>query len=107
MNRTATDAVTLFMLVKANRSWLSASAEERQRNITTFLTPLLARYRGALTLRYFDTGFYSARISDIWMWEAASHAVWQEFTEALRDTPFWNDFFEIKEILQGVEAQHL
>ncbi|ELY4665205.1 darcynin family protein [Cronobacter muytjensii] len=107
MNRAATESVTLFMLVKANRSWLSASADERQRNIATFLSPLLAQYRGALTLRYFDTEFYSARISDIWIWEAASHPVWQAFSEALRDTPFWNDFFEIKEILQGVEAQHL
>ncbi|EPP6261010.1 darcynin family protein [Cronobacter sakazakii] len=104
---TATETVTLFMLVKANRSWLDASADERQRNIDTHLAPLLTQYEGALRLRYFDTEFYSARISDIWIWEAANHAVWQGFTEALRDTPFWNDFFEIKEILQGVEAQHL
>ncbi|EPD3275968.1 darcynin family protein [Cronobacter sakazakii] len=75
--------------------------------MATHLAPLLTQYEGALRLRYFDTEFYSARISDIWIWEAANHAVWQGFTEALRDTPFWNDFFEIKEILQGVEAQHL
>ncbi|MDI7690609.1 darcynin family protein [Cronobacter malonaticus] len=104
---TATETVTLFMLVKANRSWLDASAEARQRNIATHLAPLLTKYEGALRLRCFDTEFYSARISDIWIWEAESHAAWQGFTEALRDTPFWNDFFEIKEILQGVEAQHL
>ncbi|ELY4814742.1 darcynin family protein [Cronobacter sakazakii] len=104
---TATETVTLFMLVKANRSWLDASADERQRNIATHLAPLFTQYEGALRLRCFDTEFYSARISDIWIWEAANHAVWQGFTEALRDTPFWNDFFEIKEILQGVEAQHL
>ncbi|EPS2709483.1 darcynin family protein [Cronobacter turicensis] len=105
--QTVKETVTLFMLVKANRRWLDASADERQRNIATHLAPLLSQYQGALRLRYFDTEFYSARISDIWMWEAESHAVWQAFTEALRDTPFWNDFFEIKEILQGVEAQHL
>lgn len=41
---TATETVTLFMLVKANRSWLDASAEARQRNIATHLTPLLTQY---------------------------------------------------------------
>ncbi|CCJ72200.1 hypothetical protein BN137_1565 [Cronobacter condimenti 1330] len=34
----------------------------------------------------------SVHITDVWMWQGASHGVWQTFIEALRDIRFWNDF---------------
>ncbi len=37
------------------------------------------------------------------MWEAKHHHAYELLVEALRETPFWDRYFEIVEILPGVE----
>ncbi|GAA3263437.1 darcynin family protein [Nonomuraea helvata] len=53
--------------------------------------------------RFYDTEFYSARVTDVWVWEAADHHAYQLLIDALRETPFWDRYFEVVDILVGTE----
>ncbi len=56
-----------------------------------------------MRLRFYDVEFYSARVTDVWVWEAADHHAYQLLIEDLRETPMWDRYFDIVEILPGVE----
>jgi len=56
-----------------------------------------------VALRFYDVEFYSARVTDMWMWDAKDHHSYELLVEELRETPFWDRYFEIVEILPGVE----
>ncbi|WP_042295840.1 darcynin family protein [Paraburkholderia bannensis] len=107
MNATFQPALTVFMLVKSLPVWLELSADARQNALREHVMPLLERHREHVRLRLYDVEFYAARVTDVWMWEAESHQAYEQLVEALRDTPFWERYFQIVEILPGVEANHL
>ncbi|MFC9687078.1 darcynin family protein [Kribbella sp. NPDC056951] len=95
--------LTAFILVKTRREWLDLTVAER---ITAFETEVLPTVRDRVSnvsSRFYDTEFYSARVTDIWVWEAADHESFQLVVEALRETRFWDHYFDIVEILVGVE----
>ncbi|MBB4678491.1 darcynin family protein [Crossiella cryophila] len=95
--------LTAFMLVKTTRAWLGLTPEQRVAAFTTEILPAIKdRVRGVRS-RFYDTEFYSARVTDVWVWEAVDHESFQQLVEALRDTPFWEHYFEIVELLVGVE----
>ena len=96
-------AITIFMLVKTTTEWLGFTVDKRHHLAKTQLTPILEKHRANVRLRYFDVEFYSARVTDIWMWDASDHHSYQLLTEELRETPFWDRWFAIVEILPGVE----
>ncbi|CAH2774231.1 MAG: hypothetical protein SC7H9.05 [uncultured Paraburkholderia sp.] len=54
-------------------------------------------------MRSYDIEFYSARVTDIWIFDVTNHSVYETVVEALRETPFWDRYFEVLEILPGVE----
>jgi hypothetical protein len=76
---------------------------ERFAALGRLVEPILRKYRDRLTLRFFDTEFYSARVTDIWLWEATDRHAYELVVEELRETPFWDRYFHIVEILPGVE----
>lgn len=102
-NRAFDAALTVFMLVKTNPEWLGFSGEERVRQLVRHVEPILHKHRETVRLRFFDVEFYSARITDIWLWDAADPHSYELLVEDLRDTPFWDRYFAIVEILAGVE----
>ena len=97
------DDLTVFVLVKTMPEWLGLSVEERFAQFNRHVVPTLKRYESEVRLRLFDTEFYSARVTDIWMWEAKSRHAYEMVVEELRETPIWDRFFAIVEILAGVE----
>jgi hypothetical protein len=98
-----TAALTVFMLVKTLPEWLAFSVDERFRQLREHVEPILRKHAPKVTLRFYDIEFYSARVTDLWMWEATEHHAYELLVEDLRETPFWDRFFEIVEILPGVE----
>lgn len=96
-------AFTVFMLVKTTPEWLGFPVAHRQELARTQLTPILKKHEAGVSLRYFDVEFYSARVTDIWMWDARDHHSYELLVEELRETPFWDRYFEVVEILTGVE----
>jgi hypothetical protein len=95
--------ITIFMLVKTTPEWLSFTVERRNELARTQLTPILEKHKAGVSMRFFDIEFYSARVTDLWMWDAKDHHAYEMLVEALRETAFWDRWFEIVEILPGVE----
>ncbi|MFD4909412.1 darcynin family protein [Kitasatospora purpeofusca] len=95
--------VTAFMLVKTTPEWLGMTVGERVHGFTTQVLPVIeARARGVRS-RFYDTEFYSARVTDIWAWEADDHDAYRLLVDALRETPFWDRWFDVVELLVGTE----
>ncbi|MGW5718441.1 darcynin family protein [Amycolatopsis sp. NPDC003865] len=98
-----TATVTAFMLVKTTPEWLAMTVERRIEAFRTEIVPVVEEKTEGVRSRFYDTEFYSARVTDVWVWEAADHEAYQLLVEALRETPFWDRWFEVAEILVGVE----
>ncbi|MGW6917913.1 darcynin family protein [Kitasatospora sp. NPDC054939] len=95
--------VTAFMLVMTTPAWLAMSVAERVEAFTTHVVPVIeARTRGVRS-RFYDTEFYSARVTDIWIWEADDHDAYRLLIDALRETPFWDGYFDVVDLLVGTE----
>jgi hypothetical protein len=95
--------VTAFILVKTTRAWLEMTPKERVATFENEVLPIVKDKVEGVRSRFFDTEYYSARVTDIWMWEARDHHAFQLVIEALRETPWWDHYFEIVEILTGLE----
>jgi hypothetical protein len=95
--------VTVFMLVKTSPEWLGFPVDRRFALLAEHFTPILKKHAPSVSLRFFDVEFYSTRVTDIWMWDAADHHSYQLLVEDLRETAFWDRYFDIVEILTGVE----
>ncbi|MFM0513220.1 darcynin family protein [Paraburkholderia sp. RL17-373-BIF-A] len=95
--------LTVFMLVKTTPEWLGFAVDERFRLLAEHVEPILKRHADEVSMRFYDIEFYSARVTDIWVWNATSHHAYEMVVEALRETPFWDRYFDIVEILPGVE----
>lgn len=95
--------VTAFMLVKTTPEWLALTVEQRIEAFRTEVVPAIEEKAKGVHSRFYDTEFYSARVTDVWMWEAVDHDAYQRLVDALRETPFWDRWFEVAEILVGVE----
>ncbi|ACU73953.1 conserved hypothetical protein [Catenulispora acidiphila DSM 44928] len=100
---TAEAPVTAFMLVKTTPEWLALTIAERVHAFTTHVLPAITAKTTGVRSRFYDTEFYSARVTDVWVWEADDHRAYQLLIDALRETPFWDRYFEVVEILVGTE----
>ncbi|GAA3220770.1 darcynin family protein [Nonomuraea helvata] len=96
-------SVTAFMLVKTTSEWLGMSVEQRVEVFTTEILPAITAKVKDVRSRFYDTEFYTARVTDVWVWEARDHQAYQLLVEALRETSFWDRYFEVVELLVGVE----
>jgi hypothetical protein len=92
---------TSFFLVKTSPEWLGFSFEERLAHARNTFLPIIEEFSGGVKMHWYDTEFYTATITDIWMIEAKDHESYQMFCEKLRETAFWDRFFIIKEIFLG------
>jgi len=97
------ETVTAFMLVKTTPEWLALSVQERVDAFSTQVVPAIKARTSGVRSRFYDTEFYSTRVTDIWVWEADDHHAYQGLVDALRETPFWDRYFEIVDLLVGTE----
>ncbi|WP_410657815.1 darcynin family protein [Amycolatopsis sp. lyj-112] len=100
---TESTPVTAFILVKTTPEWLGLTVEQRVKAFTTEVLPAIESKVKGVRSRFYDTEFYSARVTDVWVWEARDHHSYQLLIEALRETPFWDRYFEIVDLLVGIE----
>lgn len=102
-NPTFNPKLTVFMLVKTSPEWLAMSIDDRFARLREVFEPILRRHADSVTLRFYDAEFYTARFTDLWVWEASEHHAYESVVEALRETPFWDRWFTIVEIIPAVE----
>ncbi|AHH98859.1 darcynin [Kutzneria viridogrisea] len=95
--------VTAFMLVKTTPEWLAMTVQERADAFTTQVLPVIKARTTGVRSRFYDTEFYSARVTDVWVWEADDHHAYQLLIDALRETPFWDRYFKVVDLLVGAE----
>jgi hypothetical protein len=95
--------MTVFMLVKTSPEWLGLPIETRFAELRGQIEPILRKHVEHVTLRFYDAEFYSARVTDVWLWETTSHHAYELLVEDLRETPFWDRYFYIVEIIPAVE----
>jgi hypothetical protein len=99
----AEPTLTVFMLVKTQPEWLSFPVAKRFAEGDKYIKPILQKHAGSVTMRMFDTEFYATRVTDVWMWETTSRHAYELVVEELRETPFWDNYFSIVELLPAVE----
>ena len=87
-NSTFNPKLTVFMLVKTSPEWLAMSIDDRFARLREVFEPILRRHADSVTLRFYDAEFYTARFTDLWVWEASEHHAYESVVEALRETPF-------------------
>ncbi|MGV7032221.1 darcynin family protein [Methylobacterium symbioticum] len=97
------EILTVFMLVKTEPEWLGFPVETRFAKLREHVEPILQRHAAEVRMRFYDAEFYTARITDLWVWEASSRHAYELVVEALRETPFWDRYFRIVEIIPAVE----
>ncbi|MBB4914870.1 darcynin family protein [Streptosporangium saharense] len=95
--------VTAFMLVKTTPEWLAMTVAERVLAFTTQVVPVIEARAHGVRSRFYDTEFYSARVTDVWVWEADDHDAYRLLIDALRETPFWDRYFHVVDLLVGIE----
>ena len=64
-DQTSKPKLTVFMLVKTSPEWLALSIDERFDRLRTVFEPILRHHKDAVTLRFYDAEFYTARVTDI------------------------------------------
>jgi hypothetical protein len=93
---------TVFFWLRASTEWLKLAPAERNGFAESTLRPIL-RSNPQVRLRYFDAEAYSADVSDVLVWEFDSDRAYEAVVESLRETLFWNHYFEVIKIIRCVE----
>ena len=94
--------LTIFMLVRTTREWLALKTDDRFAFVEREVAPLIAA-QPAVTMRFYDSEFYNARVSDVLVWETTDRHAYELVVEGLRETAWWDRYFEVVEILPAVE----
>ena len=92
----------IFMQVKTTPAWLALTPDERFAFLGSVIEPVVADPSG-VTFRFFDSEFFSAQVTDVIMWETQDLSAYRAVIEMLRETPFWDTYFEVVEITLSVE----
>lgn len=94
--------LTIFLLLRADASWLKLSREQRAQIAEKSLG---ARFSApGLRLRHFDAEAFHARISDVAVIEAEDPKAYYFAIEALRDSALIAEgYFELVEIIPSYE----
>ena len=101
-------AYSIFLLVRATPAWLALAPEARFAFLEEEIQGRLEAHPG-VALRFWDVEHMSARVSDVLLFETQDLAQYRSLIEGIRETLFWDHYFEVLEILPGIEngyAEH-
>jgi Darcynin, domain of unknown function len=100
--QTAAQTYSFFMLVKTTPSWLKLAPPDRFAFLGRVIEPILKKYP-AVRMRFFDAEAFCARYSDVILWQTSVMSDYSALVECLRETQFWDGYFEVLEIIPAVE----
>lgn len=93
---------SIFMLVRATPHWLALPPKQRFAFVDEQIRHRLEAHP-EVRIRFFDVEHMSARTSDVILFETGDLDRYRSLVEGLRETPFWGHYFEVLEILPGIE----
>ncbi|MFE1601763.1 darcynin family protein [Methylobacterium sp. ID0610] len=99
----APETLSIFMLVKTSPEWLGFPVPTRFAHLRKDLQPIIRKYADRVTFRWYDAEFYTTRLTDLWLIEAKSSHDYEMMVEELRETPLWDRYFQIVEIIPAIE----
>jgi hypothetical protein len=100
------DTLHIFMLVKSTRHWLDLPTTQRLEFLQQHVRPLLEQHP-EVKMRYFDAEAFTARATDILLWETKDLSAWAWICDHLRETLFWDHYFQVLDILPSLEGNYL
>jgi hypothetical protein len=89
---------TVFVHVKTRDAWLKLTVPERLSYIGKNVFPILAR-NPLVKMRFHDAEFYSARLSDVMVFETTDLIQYERVIDDLRDSAFWHTYFDVLDII--------
>ena len=94
---------TFFVHLRATKDWLALSRAERNEFTANTLRPILAAHP-QVRVRWYDAEAFTARCSDIAVFETESIPDYYFVMDAIRDSKvFTVPYFEVIEIIPAVE----
>jgi hypothetical protein len=96
---------TIFMHVKTTAQWLKLTPTDRFAFLGTTIQPILKQHP-TVKMRFYDSEFFSARISDVIVWETADLVAFRRLVDRLRETMFWGTYFDVVDIIASVENDY-
>jgi hypothetical protein len=96
---------TLFMSVRTTPEWLRLSPADRFGFLGKEIAPILKAHP-EVRMRFFDAEAFSARVSDMVVWETADLDRYRSLIDGLRETRFWDTYFEVVDIVPAVENDY-
>ena len=90
------------MQVKTTPAWLALTPEERFAFLGAVIEPVVGGVSD-VTFRFFDSEFFSAQVTDVILGETRDLSAYRMIIEKLRETPFWDTYFEVVQIIPSVE----
>ena len=106
--RSEEGAYSIFMLVEATPHWLALAPKERFAFLDEEIQSRLEKHP-EVRMRFWDVEHLSARVSDVILFETQDLRQYRSLIEGIRETKFWGHYFDVLEILPGIEnayAQH-
>jgi hypothetical protein len=95
---------TFFVLLRATKAWLALTRAARNQFVEHELSSLFAKY-GAVSVRFYDTEAFTARCSDIAVFETAELQQYYFLMDGLRDSKvFTVPYFDLLEIIPAIEG---
>ena len=103
--------MTIFWLVKTTPQWLAmpplgdGGRFDFARNV---LKPIIAKYP-QVSLRFFDAEAFCSLCTDVMQWSVHNMQQYSAMVEDLRETAFWDHYFQVLHIVPTVEdgyAEH-
>ena len=95
-------AYSIFLLVRATPEWLALTPRDRFAFLEEEIQSRLAAHP-TVSLRFWDVEHFSARVSDVLLFETQDLDQYRSLIEGIRETLFWDHYFEVLEILPGIE----
>jgi hypothetical protein len=96
----------IIVLVKSTRKWLDLQTKDRLAFLDDHVRPLF-RKRPEVKVRWLEPEAFSARATDVLLCETKDLLAWAWICDHLRETLFWDHYFEVLEILPSLEGNYL
>lgn len=95
---------TILILLSATPQWLALSRSERTLFYERSILPLFKQLNSSLSVRFFDSEYFHARISDFLIISATELDQYKLLIELLRDSPVYAvPYFTVQDIVIGQE----
>jgi hypothetical protein len=91
---------TILVLMTSTRDWLTLSREQRKAFTAQELAPIFEKYGEQVRVRFLDAEAFTARCSDVAIFETADLKQYYFLMEEIRDSKIFTvPYFQINDII--------